>query len=317
MAQEFHHLPVLLTETLHVLALKPDGTYVDCTLGGGGHAAEIAARLGDQGLLIGLDQDDSALQAAGTRLAVYGDKVRTYKTNFEHIATVLTDHGIGPVDGVLMDIGVSSHQLDEGARGFSFHQDAPLDMRMDRSNPVTAATVVNEWSESELNKILWEYGEERWGKRISEFIVAARRTGSIESTFQLVEIIKAAIPAAARREGGHPGRRTFQAIRIAVNDELGVLERGLESALSVLKPGGRLAVITFHSLEDRIVKQTFARWLNPCNCPPQLPMCVCGKKPLVDQVTRKPVTASPQELEQNPRSRSAKLRAVARNSMLL
>ncbi len=316
MAQDFHHMPVLLDETLHALAIRPDGIYVDCTLGGGGHSVEIAARLGDQGLLIGLDQDDRALQAAGLRLAPFGDKIRTYKTNFEHIANVLTDHEHGPVDGVLMDIGVSSHQLDEGERGFSFHQDAPLDMRMDRSNPVTAATVVNEWSESEISKILWEYGEERWGKRIAEFIGIARRTSPLQSTFQLVEIIKAAIPAAARREGGHPARRTFQAIRIAVNDELGVLERGLESVLSVVKPGGRIVVITFHSLEDRIVKQTFARWVNPCNCPPQLPMCVCGKQPLVDQVTRKPVTASQLELEQNPRSRSAKLRAVARKSVL-
>jgi len=317
MAQDFHHLPVLLQETLDALAIKPDGTYVDCTLGGGGHASAIAARLGAQGLLIGLDQDESALAAASQKLAPFGSKIRTYKTNFEHIATVLTDHGIGSVDGALMDIGVSSHQLDEGERGFSFHQDAPLDMRMDRSNPVTATTVVNQWTESEISKILWEYGEERWGKRVAEFIGIARRTAPIESTLQLVEIIKAAIPAAARREGGHPARRTFQAIRIAVNDELGVLERGLESSLSILKPGGRLVVITFHSLEDRIVKQTFARWVNPCTCPPTLPICVCGKKPMVDQVTRKPVTATKEELESNPRSRSAKLRAVARKLELL
>ncbi len=309
---EFHHVPVLLQETLDALDIKPDGIYVDCTLGGAGHSAEIAARLGQNGLLIGLDQDENALKAATERLAPFGDRVRTVKTNFEHIAPVIERLGVGPVDGVLMDIGVSSHQLDEGERGFSFHQDAPLDMRMDRDNPVSAATVVNEWSEAELARIMWEYGEERWSKRIAEFIGKARKNAPLRSTGELVDVIKAAIPAAARREGGHPARRTFQAIRIAVNDELGVLERGLEGALTVLKPGGRLAVITFHSLEDRIVKQTFARWANPCTCPPGLPVCACGKKPVAELALRKPVTASKDELEQNPRSRSAKLRAVAR-----
>jgi 16S rRNA (cytosine1402-N4)-methyltransferase len=211
-----------------------------------------------------------------------------------------------------MDIGVSSHQLDEGERGFSFHQDAPLDMRMDRDNPVSAETVVNEWSEAEIARILWEYGEERWSKRIAQFIVERRAKAPLQTTGDLVEAIKAAIPAAARREGGHPARRSFQAIRIAVNDELGVLERGLEGALQVLKPGGRLAVITFHSLEDRIVKQRFQTWVNPCTCPPTLPVCACGKKPLADHVTRKPVAASEAELNENPRARSAKLRVVAK-----
>jgi 16S rRNA (cytosine1402-N4)-methyltransferase len=309
---EFHHVPVLFQETLELLAIKPDGIYVDCTLGGAGHSTAIAERLGPQGRLIGLDQDENALQAAGERLARFGERVQTVKTNFAFIADVIAHLGIQGVDGVLMDIGVSSHQLDEGERGFSFHQDAPLDMRMDRSNPVSAATVVNEWSEAELARILWEYGEERWSKRIAQFIVERRAERPLRTTGDLVDVIKAAIPAAARREGGHPARRTFQAIRIAVNDELGVLERGLDGALQVLKPGGRLAVITFHSLEDRIVKQRFQSWVNPCTCPPSLPVCACGKEPLAVHVTRKPVVASAAELEANPRARSAKLRVVAK-----
>jgi 16S rRNA (cytosine1402-N4)-methyltransferase len=312
MPVEFHHVPVLFKETLDLLAIKPDGTYVDCTLGGAGHSAAIAELLGPGGLLIGLDQDESALKAAGERLARFGDRVRTVKTNFAFIADVMARLGILGVDGVLMDIGVSSHQLDEGDRGFSFHQEAPLDMRMDRDNPVSAATVVNEWSEAEIARILWEYGEERWSKRIAQFIGERRAAAPLQTTGELVEAIKAAIPAAARREGGHPARRSFQGIRIAVNDELGVLERGLDGALQVLKPGGRLAVITFHSLEDRIVKQRFQTWVNPCTCPPGLPVCACGKKPLVDHVTRKPVVASEAELAENPRARSAKLRVVAK-----
>ncbi|MDB4897003.1 MAG: putative S-adenosylmethionine-dependent methyltransferase [Firmicutes bacterium] len=309
---DFHHVPVLLQQTLEALAIRPDGIYVDCTLGGAGHASEIAARLGPQGRLIGLDQDETALRAAGERLRPFGDRVQLVKTNFAEIAAVMERLGVGPVSGVLMDIGVSSHQLDEAERGFSFHQDAPLDMRMDRDNPTSAATVVNEWSEAEISRIIWEYGEEKWSKRVAQFIVKARATAPLTTTTDLVEVIKAAIPAGARREGGHPARRTFQAIRIAVNDELGVLERGLEGAVSVLAPGGRLAVITFHSLEDRIVKQQFNRWVNPCTCPPGLPVCACGKKPLVEHISRKPVTATEAELEQNPRSRSAKLRTVAK-----
>lgn len=309
---DFHHVPVLLQETLDALAIKPEGKYVDCTLGGAGHSTEIVKRLGEEGRLIGLDQDENALKAAGERLAPFGERVQLVKTNFEHIAAVIERLGIGPVDGVLMDIGVSSHQLDEAERGFSFHNDAPLDMRMDRQNPLTAGVVVNEWSEEELSRILWEYGEERWSKRIAQFIVKARAKQPLTSTGDLVEVIKAAIPAAARREGGHPARRSFQAIRIAVNDELGVLERGLAGALQALAPGGRLAVITFHSLEDRIVKQTFNQWVNPCTCPPALPVCACGKKPLAAHVTRKPVSAGEAELEANPRSRSAKLRAITK-----
>lgn len=312
MPVEFHHVPVLFQETLNLLAIKPDGIYVDCTLGGAGHSAAIAERLGPNGRLIGLDQDENALKAAGERLARFGERVQTVKTNFAFIADVIANLSIQGVDGVLMDIGVSSHQLDEGERGFSFHQEAPLDMRMDRSNPVSAETVVNEWSEAELARILWEYGEERWSKRIAQFIVKERESTPLQTTSDLVRVIKAAIPAAARREGGHPARQTFQAIRIAVNDELGVLERGLEGALQVLKPGGRLAVITFHSLEDRIVKQRFQSWVNPCTCPPTLPVCACGKRPLADHVTRKPVVASAAELEQNPRARSAKLRVVVK-----
>lgn len=309
---EFHHVPVLFHESLDLLAIKPDGIYVDCTLGGAGHSAAIAERLGPSGRLIGLDQDENALKAAGERLAAFGERVQTVKTNFAFIADVIPGLGIQGVDGVLMDIGVSSHQLDEGERGFSFHQEAPLDMRMDRSNPVSAATVVNEWSEAELARILWEYGEERWAKRIAQFIIQRRAEAPLQTTEDLVEVIKAAIPAAARREGGHPARRSFQAIRIAVNDELGVLERGLEGALQVLKPGGRLAVITFHSLEDRIVKQRFQSWVNPCTCPPTLPVCACGKQPVAEHVTRKPVVASAAELEANPRARSAKLRVIVK-----
>lgn len=308
---EFHHVPVLLPETLAALAIKPDGIYVDCTLGGGGHSQAILERLGPAGRLIGFDQDENALQAAGERLAPYGDRVRLVHTNFAKIAEMIGRLGLGPVDGVLMDIGVSSHQLDEAERGFSFHQDAPLDMRMDQTNPVSAATVVNEWSEEELARILWEYGEERWSKRIAQFIVQARTEAPLQTTSDLVTVLKAAIPSGARRDK-HPGRRTFQAIRIAVNDELGVLERGLEGALQVLKPEGRLAVITFHSLEDRIVKQTFARWVNPCTCPPGLPVCICGQKPVAEYVSRKPVTAGEAELAENPRARSAKLRAVTK-----
>ncbi|HYG59938.1 MAG TPA: 16S rRNA (cytosine(1402)-N(4))-methyltransferase RsmH, partial [Symbiobacteriaceae bacterium] len=302
---DFHHVPVLLNETLEALAIDPAGTYVDCTLGGGGHSLAIAERLGPGGRLIGLDQDEKALRAAGERLAAFRSLATLTKTNFEHIAQVVERLGLGPVDGVLMDIGVSSHQLDEAERGFSFHNDAPLDMRMDRDNPVSAATVVNEWAEDEIARILWEYGEERWSKRIAQFIVKAR---PLSTTGDLVEAIKAAIPAAARREGGHPARRSFQAIRIAVNDELGVLERGLEGAIRVLRPGGRLVVITFHSLEDRIVKQTFNRWVNPCTCPSTIPVCVCGNKPLAEHVYRKPITASESELLLNSRARSAKLR---------
>lgn len=308
----FHHIPVLLAETLDALAVAPGAIYVDCTLGGAGHSTEILQRTAPDGILIGLDQDENALRAAGERLAPYGERARLVKTNFEHVATVVERLGLGPVDGVMMDIGVSSHQLDEGERGFSYHQDAPLDMRMDRDNPVSASTVVNEWDEAEIARILWEYSEERWSKRIAQFIAAERQVRPIATTGELVEIIKKAIPAGARREGGHPGRRTFQAIRIAVNDELGVLERGLEGALQALKPGGRLAVITFHSLEDRIVKQTFNRWVKPCTCPPEIPVCVCGKAQLAEHVTRKPVKASAAELEQNPRSRSATLRAISK-----
>lgn len=308
----FHHVPVLLRETMDALAVRPGGVYIDCTVGGGGHSAEILRLSSPDGRLIGFDQDDNALAAAGERLAPFGGRVRLVRTNFAEIAAVVDRLGIGPVDGVLMDIGVSSHQFDEGERGFSYHHDAPLDMRMDRTSPLSAAVVVNEWPEEEIARVIREYGEERWASRIAQFIARARSERPVETTGQLVEIIKAAIPAAARREGGHPARRTFQAIRIAVNDELGVLQRGLEGALQVLKPGGRLAVITFHSLEDRIVKQTFACWAKPCTCPPDIPVCVCGKRPLAEPVTRKPVKASAEELKDNPRSRSATLRAVAK-----
>ena len=308
----FHHIPVLLRETMDALAVRPGGTYIDCTVGGGGHAAEILRRSAPDGRLIGLDQDDNALRAAGERLAPFGDRVTLVRTNFERIAEVAERLGIDGADGVLMDIGVSSHQFDEAERGFSYHHDAPLDMRMDRTQPLSARDLVNEWEEAEIARVIREYGEERWASRIAQFIVRARSQRPIETTGELVEIIKAAIPAGARREGGHPARRTFQALRIAVNDELGALERGLEGALRVLRPGGRLAVITFHSLEDRIVKQTFARWARPCTCPPDIPVCVCGQKPRAEPVNRKPVKASAEELKENPRSRSATLRAVVK-----
>jgi len=297
---------------MDALAVRPGGTYIDCTVGGGGHAAEILRRSAPDGRLIGLDQDDNALRAAGERLAPFGDRVTLVRTNFERIAEVAERLGIDGADGVLMDIGVSSHQFDEAERGFSYHHDAPLDMRMDRTQPLSARDLVNEWEEAEIARVIREYGEERWASRIAQFIVRARSQRPIETTGELVEIIKAAIPAGARREGGHPARRTFQALRIAVNDELGALERGLEGALRVLRPGGRLAVITFHSLEDRIVKQTFARWARPCTCPPDIPVCVCGQKPLAEPVNRKPVKASAEELKENPRSRSATLRAVVK-----
>lgn len=309
---DFHHVPVLLEEVLEGLNLRPDGIYVDCTLGGAGHSVEIAKRLGPSGRLIGLDQDPNALAAASLRLQPWADRVHTVKTNFEHIGTVVRGLGYRGADGILMDIGVSSHQLDEAERGFSYQHDAPLDMRMDPTKSPSAFDLVNGAAEQELADWIREYGEENWSRRIAQFIVNARQESPIRTTGELVDIIKAAIPAKARREGPHPAKRTFQALRIAVNDELGVLKRGLEQSVDLLKPGGRLAVISFHSLEDRIVKQAFAHWERPCTCPPTLPVCVCGKTPLIRTVTRKPITAAETELAVNPRSRSAKLRVAER-----
>lgn len=311
----FHHVTVLKEEAVNGLAIKPDGIYVDCTLGGAGHSERIASLLGPGGRLIGLDQDDSALAFAAERLAPFKDKVTLVKTNFRHLEKVLreqdvplTDDGTPQVDGILFDLGVSSPQLDEADRGFSYHQDAVLDMRMDQSGHLMARDIVNDWPEAEITKILFEYGEEKFARRIASVIVKARENGPIETTGQLAELVKEGIPAAARRTGGHPAKRSFQAIRIAVNDELGVLEEALEQGIRCLKPGGRISVITFHSLEDRICKTTFAKYVETCTCPPDFPMCVCSSKPLLKLVNRKPIVPGDKELDTNQRARSSKLR---------
>lgn len=301
---EFYHMPVLLNETLEQLNIKQNGIYVDCTLGGGGHSIEIARQLGENGRLIGIDRDIAAINAATKRLEGYGSFTPVHD-NYSNIISILQGLGIHKVDGILMDLGVSSHQLDEKDRGFTYMEDAPLDMRMDTNQPFSAYDVVNQYSMDELFRIIKEYGEERWAKRISKFIVENR---PVKTTGELVEIIKRAIPAAARRTGPHPAKRTFQAIRIEVNKELELLEQSVLDAVECLKPNGRLCIITFHSLEDRIVKNTYRKLNQPCTCPKEFPVCTCGKEPVVDLITRKPITASESELEINPRSRSAKLR---------
>ena len=310
----FEHKPVLLEETLKYLDLKPGGVYIDGTLGGAGHSSEIIKRIIPGGILLGIDQDSNAISAARERLEAYKDNVIIVRDNFRNIKAIALDFGFKEVDGVLLDIGVSSHQLDEEERGFSYMHDGPLDMRMDADRDYNASDIVNNASEQELIRIISDYGEEKWAVRIAKFIIEERKNGRIETTFKLVDIIKRAIPAAARREGGHPAKRTFQALRIAVNDELEVLEQAVKDAVDILKPGGRLVVITFHSLEDRIVKTVFNNIERPCTCPPQLPICMCGKVPLLKVVTRKPVTAGEEELESNTRSKSAKLRAAERVS---
>ncbi len=352
----FEHKPVLLDECIEGLQIKPDGIYVDGTLGGAGHSTEILKRLGENGLLIGIDQDANAIAAATKRLQNYGIQIETdcieyfntntkdkverqstkekeqlstkeenllstkeklpkfavVKTNFENLKSVLERLGVPAVDGILLDIGVSSHQLDEAERGFSYMQDAPLDMRMNRDRDFSAMDVVNDYSESELYRVIRDYGEEKWASRIAKFIVEERRNGPITTTFQLVNIIKAAIPKGARKDGPHPAKRTFQAIRIEVNGELAVLERAIAEGAPLLKEGGRFCIITFHSLEDRIVKNHFQQLERPCTCPKEFPVCICGKVPVLKQVNRKPIEASEEELEENPRARSAKLR-VAEN----
>ena len=307
----FHHIPVLLEETLELLQLVPGGTYVDGTLGGGGHSLEILKRILPDGRLIGIDRDPAALDAARSRLQAYAENFQGVHGNYADMKSILQELNLSAVDGVLLDLGVSSHQLDTPERGFSYHEDVRLDMRMDTTQDFSAYDLVNESSAEGLSKIIWEYGEERWAKRIAEFIVNNR---PVETTAQLVEVIKMAVPASARRDGPHPARRTFQALRIAVNQELSLLEEAIRSAAEVLKPGGRLCVITFHSLEDRIVKNTFRSLKNPCTCPPGAPICICGKKPTADIITRKPVLPGCEELEQNPRARSAKLRACQKLS---
>lgn len=314
MILNFEHIPVLLSETLEYLDLKQGGVYIDGTLGGAGHSAEIIKRILPGGVLIGIDQDIDAISAANKRLEAYKDNVIIVHDNFRNIKAIAEDFGFKEVDGVLLDIGVSSHQLDEEERGFSYMHDGPLDMRMDRDSDFDASDIVNDSSESEITRILKDYGEEKWAARIAKFIIEERKNGRIDTTFKLVDIIKRAIPAAARREGGHPAKRTFQALRIAVNDELKVLEQAVRDAADILKPGGRLVVITFHSLEDRIVKTVFNNMERPCTCPPQLPVCVCGKEPLLKVIAKKPVTAGEKELLANTRSKSAKLRAAERVS---
>ena len=304
---EFHHVSVLLQECIDGLNIRPDGIYVDGTLGGAGHSSQIAARR-TTGRLIGIDRDPVALKAAGERLKPFGDRVTLVHSNFCEIATVLRDLGISGVDGILMDLGVSSPQLDDAARGFSYMADAPLDMRMNGDDHLTAKDVVNTWSYEELRRILYDYGEERYAPQIASAICRRRESAPIETTMELVDIIRSAMPPAALREKQHPAKRSFQAIRIAVNDELGAVEKVMVDAIPCLNPGGRLAVITFHSLEDRIVKNGMANAAKGCTCPPNFPVCVCGNKPKVKLISRKPIVASNEELEQNPRSRSAKLR---------
>lgn len=304
---EYSHKPVLLRPCLDGLNIRPDGIYVDGTFGRGGHSLEIAKRLAT-GRLIAVDRDKAALDAAPARLEGHLDKVTLVRGSFGDLGRILSELGVSGVDGMLFDLGVSSPQLDDGSRGFSYLQDAPLDMRMDQSAGLTAKDVVNGWSREELKRILWQYGEERCSGLIAAAIVRERGQAPIETTGRLAEIIRGAMPAKARREKQHPAKRSFQAIRIAVNDELGELERMLPAALEALNPGGRLAIITFHSLEDRLVKTAYAQWARGCTCPPDFPVCVCGKTPKVRLVGKRLITADEEELTDNPRARSAKLR---------
>lgn len=306
---EYTHKSVLLEECLEALHIRPDGIYVDGTLGRAGHSAEIVRRL-DRGRLIGIDRDAAAIEAAKERLAPWMDRVTLIHGNFADLDQELRENGISGADGMLFDLGVSSPQLDDASRGFSYMQDAPLDMRMDTSAPLTAYEVVNQWSYEELRRILYEYGEERYAPAIARAVVRTRETRAIETTLELVDVIKGAMPPAALREKQHPAKRSFQAIRIAVNGELDALPPMLKAAVDFLNPGGRLAVITFHSLEDRIVKRAMQDMARGCTCPPEFPVCVCGKKPKIKLLTRKPIVSGPAELEDNPRARSAKLRVA-------
>lgn len=305
----FSHTSVLLYETVDSLNIRPDGIYVDGTLGGGGHASLVLSRLGEQGRLIGLDQDADAIAAAGERLKEYGDRVTVIRTNYENIKDALASQGISGADGIYLDLGVSSYQLDTADRGFTYREDdAPLDMRMDQRNTQTAKDIVNGYSEMELYRIIRDYGEDRFAKNIAKHIVKARQEKEIETAGEMTEIIKASIPAKVRATGGHPSKRTFQAIRIELNRELQVLEQSIDTMIDLLNPGGRLSIITFHSLEDRIVKNKFRENENPCICPPEFPVCMCGRKSKGRVVTRKPVLPSEEELAANKRSKSAKLR---------
>ena len=308
----FEHKSVLLYETVDSLNIKPDGIYVDGTLGGGGHAFEVASRLGENGRLIGIDQDADAIKAATERLEPFKEKVTIVRSNYRNIREVLTGLGIQKVDGIYLDLGVSSYQLDTAERGFTYRENAPLDMSMDQRNEKTAADIVNDYTEMELFRVIRDYGEDKFAKNIAKHIVRARENGRIETTDQLVEIIKAAIPAKMRMEGGHPAERTFQAIRIELNKELEVLTDSIDTMIDLLNPDGRLSIITFHSLEDRIVKLRFRDNENPCVCPPNLPVCVCGKKSKGKVITRKPIIPADEEIEENKRSKSSKLRVFER-----
>lgn len=311
----FEHTSVLLEETIEGLKIKPEGIYVDGTLGGGGHSKEIAERLGKEGKLIGIDQDEAAINAAKERLAAFGDKVTIVRSNYRDTKEVLSSLGIEEIDGMLLDLGVSSYQLDTQERGFSYRFDTPLDMRMDQRQHLTAREIVNTYEERELFRIIRDYGEDKFAKNIAKHIVLARQKKSIETTGELNDIIKATIPAKMRAEGGHPSKRTFQAIRIECNHELEVLKESLEGLIELLSPGGRLCVITFHSLEDRIVKTAFRQAANPCNCPPEFPVCVCGRVSKGKVITGKPVLPNEDELLNNPRAKSAKLRIFQKANM--
>ncbi len=308
MSIEFKHISVLLEESVNLLEVKPDGIYVDGTLGGGGHSAFICSKLSDNGSLIGIDRDMTAIDAAGKRLSQFGNKVTIVHNNFANIKQVLSELDIKEIDGAILDLGVSSPQLDTAERGFSYNMDARLDMRMNREDSLSAYDVVNTYTEEQLSKIIFEYGEERFARQVARKIVAAREKMRIETTFQLVDIIKTAIPAKLRDK--NPAIRTFQAIRIEVNKELEILENAIKDFVDVLKPGGVLSIITFHSLEDRIVKQTFQRLSEGCTCPKNFPVCVCGNKPVVKLINRKPIVSGSAELEMNIRAHSAKLRAI-------
>ncbi len=308
---EFHHITVLLRETVEALAVRPDGVYIDGTVGGGGHSEQIARRL-TSGRLIGLDQDETALRAARGRLAPWAGRVTLLHRNFRELGAALAELGVDTVDGMVFDLGVSSPQLDDGARGFSYLTDAPLDMRMDASARLTAWEAVNHWSEERLRRVLYDYGEERYAPRIAAAVARRREKAPIDTTLELVEVVKRAMPPQALREKQHPAKRTFQALRIAVNDELSALETLMGEVVELLRPGGRLAVITFHSLEDRIVKSAMQEAAKGCVCPPDFPVCVCGRRPKLRILTKKPILPSEEEMEQNPRARSAKLRAAER-----
>ena len=307
---EFKHTSVLFEECMEGLAIRPDGIYVDGTLGGGGHSEGICSRLGEKGLLIGIDRDRDALNAAEKRLRSYTCRKVFVQSNYSDIKAVLSELEIDCIDGALLDLGVSSFQLDNPERGFSYMQETPLDMRMSQDDDFTAYDVVNTYGADELKNIIFKYGEERWASRIADFIVKARKDKPIETTSQLVDIIKAAIPASARRDGPHPAKRTFQAIRIEVNDELGQLEKAVDEFCDVLAPEGRLCIITFHSLEDRIVKDVINKRINPCTCPKEFPVCVCGKTGDIKKRSNKPISPTAAEIERNPRARSAKLRVA-------